>query len=64
MKDQEKCVAMRNEKPPLGVVPQYLWIESRINDLIRTIYQHGGVSNSNPEWVSELIDLLNQRNNL
>jgi len=48
------------EKPPLGVMPERLWKERRISDLIRAIGEYADDPNRKPkpEWCLELADLL------
>ena len=41
-------------RPPLGVMPRYLWVESRLEDLSRAIteYTQAGLE-LDPDWVTE-----------
>ena len=50
------------KKPPLGIMPRYLWEESRIKELIMAIkrYEKENVPVPN-EWLIELKDLITRR---
>jgi hypothetical protein len=47
-------------KPPLGVMPQEIWYEKRINDLLRAIseYSSCGLFGPTHKWTLELADIL------
>jgi hypothetical protein len=47
-------------KPPLGVIPQKIWKEHRIQELTRAIYEYASVGNYIliMPWVEELRELL------
>lgn len=48
-------------KPSLGVMPQKIWIEMRINDLLRAISERRTQTINEPpiiEWSEELVELL------
>lgn len=50
------------EKPPLGIIPRYIWIEARINELYAAIARYGERGMPIPsEWVKELSDLAVER---
>lgn len=53
------------KKPPLGIKPEKLWIEERIDDLIKTINRYHQ-ENKSPkyEWISELYDRSVELNKL
>jgi len=46
-------------KPPLGVMPQQIWMEKRAKDLARAIHQYidAGMYEPVDEWVEELDEL-------
>lgn len=46
----------RTEAPPLGIIPEWAWLELRVGDLNEAIlrYQHAGLQPS-PEWLEERI---------
>lgn len=46
-------------RPPLGVMPHWIWVEKRINELGRAIaeYVTEGLE-INPEWVTEYNNLI------
>jgi hypothetical protein len=49
----------RRERPPLGVIPEFIWKEKRIDDLRGAInrYMDGGYWPL-PEWLREMADLV------
>lgn len=52
-------------KPPLGIMPRYIWDESRLTQLEQAIERRIGKVNTIPiEWIeerNELIERLNKR---
>jgi hypothetical protein len=48
-----------NAKPPLGVMPQQIWMEKRAKELARAIHQYidAGMYEPVDEWVEELDEL-------
>lgn len=50
-------------KPPIGVMPRKLWLETRIQDLGRAIYEYTQAKIYEPvnEWLEELQGLVEER---
>jgi hypothetical protein len=55
-------IGIKHEKPPLGIMPRYIWIEKRIEDLQRAIkeYIDAGLA-IHEEWVTELNEYVNNK---
>lgn len=55
----DKCNAI---KPPLGVMPKYIWEEKRIQELSRATkeYSECGMINKTTAWVEELHELIHR----
>jgi len=53
-------------KPPVGVIPRKLWLETRIQDLVRAIneYTQAGIREPVAEWSKELVELIIAREGL
>lgn len=34
------CTLEFNDKPPLGIMPRYIWLEKRITDLLQTMLRY------------------------
>lgn len=52
-------------KPPLGIMPEKLWKEQRVNDLIDCISRNYKQNKSNPNmgiWMDELSRLITEKN--
>lgn len=47
------------EKPPLGVMPKYIWDKKRLSDLTSAIQRYIGAEKAIPkEWVDEYNELI------
>jgi len=62
-----KCVAVgkpeETKRPPNGVIPKNIWIQTRAEELSRAIYEYikdGRINEQVDNWVNELSELLNQ----
>jgi len=54
---------MINKRPPLGVMPEWLWNEYRIASLLGAILRHLEAQASIPvEWVAEYNRILELKN--
>jgi hypothetical protein len=53
-------------KPPVGVIPRKLWLETRIQDLVRAIneYTQAGIREPVYEWSKEMIELIRAKEEL
>jgi len=54
---------MNNEKPPLGVMPQNIWKEKRIEELSRAIHEYIKDGRFDPAliWINELQKLVYEK---
>lgn len=53
--------AMKKQKPPLGVMPRQIWLEKRMQELSRAIYERmlAGIIDENVnEWSADLSNLM------
>lgn len=49
---------MKYEKPPIGIMPKWLWEEQRLHDLHSAIQRYLDVGMTvNPEWIEEYNEL-------
>lgn len=49
-----------SERPPLGIIPQVIWKEHRLRDLIEAVARYTVARiPAKPEWYEEIRDLLN-----
>jgi hypothetical protein len=57
---KEDIMIVTYSKPPLGVIPQKIWKEHRIQELTRAIYEYASLGNYIliMPWVEELRELL------
>jgi hypothetical protein len=61
-KDWFECVP--TEKPPLGLMPEYIWIEKRIDEIEAAIKRYASADKFIPiEWVAECSFLRHQLEN-
>lgn len=51
----------QNQMPPLGIMPEFIWKEFRIWDLIECLARNRHQENIPLEWLIELRLLLNER---
>jgi hypothetical protein len=48
-----------SERPPLGIMPRYIWNEKRLEDLRDAIYRYISAVRPVPaEWIEEYNELL------
>lgn len=65
MNDKKACSFLNHfkgyeEKPPLGVMPKYIWNRKRLSELKRAIQEYTQKNLMVPiEWVEEYNELLN-----
>lgn len=55
------------QKPPLGVMPKYIWLEKRMMELTRAIYEYSLLPSQWPiinTWIKELENRLDEYLNL
>lgn len=54
------------QKPPMGVMPQKLWLEDRIQELTRVMHEYARINNFEPlqKWLCELEQRLIDREEL
>jgi hypothetical protein len=64
--NKEDCEIIKEDmsefvKPPLGVMPKYIYEEKRIQDICRALYEYSlyDAKNINTEWIVELLERLN-----
>jgi hypothetical protein len=53
----------QNKKPPLGLMPQKIWIELRVIDITKAIARYiaaGKMKDINPEWINELAEHIDK----
>lgn len=51
-------------KPPLGVIPHIIWLEKRITELSRALYEYftnGYYDDNTYKWLMELYNVYRQR---
>ena len=48
------------DKPPIGIMPERLWKEERVWDLMECIARHRGLEDIPVDWYNELRNLLNE----
>lgn len=49
------------ERPPIGIIPEWLWKEQRCGELIRAIDRYGDACKDIPnEWVNEALKLASE----
>lgn len=57
-----KCPALRNERPPIGIMPRYIWEEKRIDDIREAINRYSEKALPIPsQWIEEYNDLVKRR---
>lgn len=55
--DQQYCIAPR--KPPIGLVPRFIWNQERISDIVMAIDRYTVARNPVPiEWVEEYNEMI------
>lgn len=54
-----------NVKPPVGVMPTYIWYTHRIEELSRATHEYimFGDYSKVPVWTAEMLDLINKLKN-
>lgn len=45
------------EKPPIGIMPKYIWVEKRVDELKKSILRYKAAElEIEPAWIRELMD--------
>ncbi|MDO4802745.1 MAG: hypothetical protein Q4A15_11325 [Prevotellaceae bacterium] len=53
---------MLNEKPPLGLMPHYIWVDKRIAEILAAFERYSNAGKAVPvEWIEELRKLIDER---
>jgi len=51
----------RTDKPPIGIIPEELWKEQRLNDLAKAIMRYvKDFREVPPKWISEYNKIINE----
>lgn len=54
-----------NEKPPIGIVPHFIWVDKRILEILEAFERYSNAGKAVPvEWVTELRKLIDERLNV
>jgi len=49
------------ERTPIGLLPRYIWVEKRLEDVKNAIERYQEVDKKLPmEWILELLDLIQE----
>ena len=58
-----KKMLPEEDKPPLGIMPKFIWNEKRLSELILAIQRYLNVEMPIPiDWIEEYNNLINERN--
>lgn len=58
---EKNMMQARAERPPIGIMPRWLWEEQRLHDLEATIHRFVEARQPiNPDWIDEQRELYNK----